>query len=173
MTRRNRITVDSFSASNFHTTESRPYLFVAPATVWIHFTRRMADGSSLRGVISICLLDGFETDGASTKWPATLLVPNWREGDDRYNACPTAHDVLYIMEGLVPGLTGGTPPLELSREECDDILRGMWRCWGMSRALAGVADKGIEIFAGGKSHWGNDGFCVKSRAVVRWRRTDG
>ena len=172
MTRRNRITVDSFSASNFHTTESRPYLFTAPSTVWIHFTRTMTTGRKYRGVISICLLDGYVTDGASTKWPVSLLVPNWRHGDDRYNAAPTAHDVLYSVRGLIPGLVRDTPVLDLSREECDDIIRGMWRCWGMSRFLAGCADKGLECFAGGNQHWGNDGYNVRDRAVVRWRRTE-
>ena len=173
MRKRDRITVESFSASRFRTTESRPYLFTDPATVWIHFTRRMADGQKYRDVISVCLLDGYVTDGASTKWPVTLLVPNWRPGDDRYNAAPTVHDVLYGEKGLVPGLTAETPALDLSREECDDVIRGMWHCQGMGRFLAGCADKGLELFAGGKQHWGNDGYNVRDRAVIRWRRTDG
>ena len=33
-------------------------------------------------------------------------------------------------------------------------------------------DKGLECFAGGKQHWGNDGYNVRDRAVVRWRRTE-
>ena len=173
MAKRNRITVDSFSASQFRTTESGPYLFTDPATIWIRFTRTLATGRKYRGVISICLLDGYMTDGASTKWPISLLVPNWRRGDDRYNAAPTAHDVLYGLQGVIRGLTKTTPDIELSREECDDVIRGMWRCWGMGRFLAGCADKGLELCAGGSQHWGNDSYNVRDRAVVRWRQTNG
>lgn len=93
MAKRNKVTVDSFSASNFHTTESRPYLFTDPSTIWIHFTHRMTDGRKYMGVISICLLDWYMTDGASTKWPISILVPNWRHGDNRYNAAPTCSPV--------------------------------------------------------------------------------
>jgi hypothetical protein len=46
---------------------------------------------------------------------------------------------------------------KLSREECDDILRGIWRIAGMNRLVAGASDLGIQVFAGSSEHWGNDG----------------
>ena len=38
----------------------------------------------------------------------------------------------------------------------------------MSRFVAGCADKGVEIFAGGKDHWGNDGYGVRQYASATW-----
>jgi hypothetical protein len=48
----------------------------------------------------------------------------------------------------------------------------MWRCWGMSRFVAGCADKGVEIFAGGKKHWGNDGYNVRRYVSAKWEVID-
>ena len=141
MAKRNRITVDSFSASNFHTTESRPYLFTDPATIWIHFTRTLATGRKYKGVISICLLDGYMTDGASTKWPVSLLVPNWRHGDDRYNATP---DVLPSVRGLIPGSSETHPSSTFPGKSAKTSSAG----------CGGAADKAVEIFAGSDEHWG-------------------
>jgi hypothetical protein len=94
-----------------------------------------------------------------------LLVPQWVPGDDNYNAAPVAHDVLYMLGGIVDGVH---EPVKLSREEVDDILRGVWRCWGMSRFVAACADKGVEIFAGGKQHWKNDSYGVRQFVDVKW-----
>ena len=77
--------------------------------------------------------------------------------------------MLYMLSGIVEG---EHEPVKLSREEADDILRGIWRCWGMSRALAGLADKGIELFAGGKRHWGSDQYGVRSKCSARWLQDD-
>jgi hypothetical protein len=171
MAKRNKITVENVRVSKFMTTESMPKHFTAPCTIWLYFKRTMANGCQYRGVISFSIFAGFECDGASTPWPFSLLVPRWRNGDDLYNAAPVAHDILYIKMGLIPGMDSKSVGMELSREECDDVLRGMWRCWGMSRFVAGCADKGIEALAGGKSHWGNDGYNVRNRVAVRWRYT--
>ena len=41
---------------------------------------------------------------------------------------------------------------------------------GIGRFKAGCADKAVEWFAGGKNHWGNDGYKVadKCSMVVRF-----
>lgn len=143
----------------------RPYRLDSPASIRIWLTRTYSDGREEKALLEILLGAGFMTDGASTFWPVSLLVPQWRKGDDDYNAAPTAHDVLYLLKGVVEG---EHEPVKLIREEVDDILRGMWRCWGMSRFVAGCADKGIEIFAGGKNHWGNDGYNVRRYVSAKW-----
>lgn len=89
---------------------------------------------------------GFKSDGASSPFPFSLIVPKYREGHDIYNLGHFLHDALYALKG--DGL--------FSREECDDFLRGIWRESGMGRFVAGVSDKCIEWFAGNKKHWGND-----------------
>ena len=143
----------------------RPYRLDSPASIRIWLTRTYSDRREEKALLEILLGAGFMTDGASTFWPVSRLVPQWRKGDDDYNAAPTAHDVLYILKGIVEG---EHEPVKLIREEVDDILRGMWRCWGMTRFVAGCADKGIEIFAGGKNHWGNDGYNVRRYVSAKW-----
>ena len=161
---RTKCTVKAVETTPFIVTEARPYRFLAGARVSVLVDREYADGVVERARLDVELLPGFMTDGASTFWPISRLVPPWRPGDDRYNAGQTVHDVLYLLKGVVEG---EFEPVELSREEVDDILRGIWRCWGMSRALAGLADKGVEFFAGGKRHWGSDGFGVRSKCRAR------
>lgn len=96
---------------------------------------------------------GFKLDGASTvKAHVNGFVPAYIAGDDAYNAAPFIHDGLYIKSGRIDGA-------KLSREECDDVLRGIWRESGrLNRFLAGIADIGIWVVARGKNHWGNDGY---------------
>ena len=158
-------TVERYECSRFSVSGDRPYRLNSPASIRIWLTRTHSDGREEKALLEILLGAGFMTDGASTFWPVSLLVPQWRKGDDDYNAAPTAHDVLYILKGIVEG---EHEPVKLIREEVDDILRGMWRCWGMSRFVAGCADKGIEIFAGGKNHWGNDGYNVRRYVSAKW-----
>ena len=161
---RTRCTVTSVAASTMHVEGSRPYRFLEPASILVWVTRTFTDGRVQNALLHIVIGIGYITDGASTFWPVSLLVPTWRE-DDRYNAGPVTHDILYMQEGIIPSTH---EPVELSREEVDDILRGIWRCWGMSRFLAGCADKGVEIFAGGKKHWGNDGYHVRQFVEAKW-----
>lgn len=94
---------------------------------------------------------GFKSDGASTvKAHVNGFVPAYIACDDFYNAAPFIHDGLYTCGGKIDGAN-------LSREECDDILRGIWRESGrINRGLAMIADIGIAIVAGGKEHWCND-----------------
>lgn len=165
MSRRTKCTVKNVVVSPFLVDGERPFVFSAGAKILVNIVRTFADGREETAFLEIDIKPGFMTDGASTFWPVSLLVPQWRKGDDVYNAAPTAHDVLYILEGIVDG---EHEPVKLIREEVDDILRGMWRCWGMSRFVAGCADKGIEIFAGGKNHWGNDGYKVRKYVSAKW-----
>ena len=162
---RTKCTVEKIACSPFVTTEKRPFKFLAYASIVLWITRTYTDGKKEKALLKITLCPGFMTDGASTFWPISKLVPQWKENDDRYNAAPVAHDVLYMLGGIVEG---EHEPVKLIREEVDDILRGAWRCWGMSRFVAGCADKGVEIFAGGKDHWGNDSYNVRQFVEVKW-----
>ena len=165
MSRRTKCTVKNVVVSQFLVDGERPFVFSADAIILVNIVRTFADGMEEMACLEIDIKPGFMTDGASTFWPVSLLVPQWRKGDYVYNAAPTAHDVLYMLKGIVEG---EHEPVKLIREEVDDILRGMWRCWGMSRFVAGCADKGIEIFAGGKNHWGNDGYNVRRYVSAKW-----
>lgn len=165
MMSRTKCVVSKVNASPFITTPGRPFEFLSYARILVWLERTYKDGRVERALLEVELLPGYKTDGASTFWPISKLVPQWRQGDDEYNAGPVAHDVLYLLKGVVEG---EFEPVKLSREEADDILRGMWRCWGMSRFVAGCADKGIEIFAGGKNHWGNDGYNVRRYVSAKW-----
>ena len=55
----------------------------------------------------------------------------------------------YILKGEI------NVDIHLSREECDDILRGVWRCSGVDRGTAAAADIGVGLVAGTDDHWGN------------------
>lgn len=162
---RTKCTVEKIACSPFVTTEKRPFKFLGYASILIWLTRTYTDGKKEKALLEITLYRGYMTDGASTFWPISKLVPQWIEDDEHYNAAPIAHDVLYLLGGIVEG---EHEPVNLSREEVDDILRGIWRCWGMSRFVAGCADKGVEIFAGGRNHWGNDGYKVRKYVSAKW-----
>lgn len=162
---RTKCTVEKVFVQPFFTTGKRPFRFLAQAEISIWLTRTFKDGKTERAILEILLKPKYMTDGASTFWPISILVPQWIPGDDKYNAAPTAHDVLYMLEGIIES---DFEPVKLRREEVDDILRGMWRCWGMTRFVAGCADKGIEIFAGGRRHWGSDGYGVRQFARAKW-----
>lgn len=165
--KRNKITVEKINVGPLLVHGGPPFTFNAGGLIILTLTRTLMDGTTLRGYLSIHLYPGYKIDGASVPWPFSYLVPRWRRGDDEYNAAPTVHDVLYLLRGRVP-VVGSVKALNLSREEVDDILRGIWRCWGMSRFLAGAADKAVEIFAGGDEHWGCDSYGVRDRVSVFW-----
>ena len=165
--KRNKITVEKINVGPLLVHGGHPFTFNAGGLIILTLTRTLMDGTTLRGYLSVHLYPGYKTDGASVPWPFSRLVPRWRQGDDEYNAAPTVHDVLYLLRGRVP-VVGSVVALHLAREEVDDILRGIWRCWGMSRFLAGAADKAVEIFAGGEEHWGHDSYGVWDRVSVFW-----
>ena len=166
---RTKCVVEKFVCSPIIATEQRPFVFASCWSCLVWLRREYTDGRVEKALLHVEARPGFKTDGASTFWPISKIVPQWRKEDDKYNAAPTAHDVLYILEGIVEG---EHEPVKLSREEVDDILRGMWRCWGMSRFVAGCADKGVEIFAGGKNHWGNDSYNVRRYVSAKWEVID-
>lgn len=93
---------------------------------------------------------GFRCDGASVPLAFRWFLPSWDKNNHLYNIGSSVHDGLYIHGGF--GI--------FSREECDDILRGIWRESKISRFKAGVADKCVEWFAGGGKHWKNDSYGV-------------
>lgn len=116
--------------------------------------------------ITICthIHDRFKFDGASVPKPLEWFLPRYAKTTDPikvddadvYNVGSAIHDGLYIHKGF--GM--------FSREECDDILRGIWRQAGVSRFKAGFADRMIQWFAGGNKHWGNDTYKVGGRFSI-------
>lgn len=162
---RTRCTVERVQSTPFIVSGHRPYDFLSSADICIWLTRTYTDGRKEKACLRLHIRKGYRTDGASTFWPVSITVPQWRDGDDAYNAAPVAHDILYLLGGVIES---DYEAIELSREEVDDILRGIWRCWGMSRFLAGCADKAVEIFAGSSGHWGNDSYNVRDRVSAGW-----
>lgn len=163
----NKVTVKKVNVRPLLVSGTGPFTFDAYGQIILTIVRTLVDGTIWRGHLSIDLFPGYKTDGASVPWPFSYLVPKWRRGDHEYNAGPTAHDVLYLLCGRVP-VIDSNEVMNFSREEVDDILRGIWRCWGMSRFLAGAADKAVEIFAGGDKHWGVDSYGVRKFVSVHW-----
>lgn len=162
---RTKCRVEKVVVTPFITTMDRPFEFLGYARILVWLERTYKDGKVEKALLEVELFPNYKTDGASTFWPISKLVPQWRHGDDEYNAGQTTHDVLYMLGGVVEG---EFEPVKLAREEVDDIMRGIWRCWGMSRFVAGCADKGVEIFAGGKEHWGSDTYGVRQFARAKW-----
>ena len=96
----------------------------------------------------ITLKKGFKTDGLSVPSLFQWFLPSWDKENANYNLAGIIHDTLYTTKGSNI----------FCREEVDDIFRGLLRDSGISRFKAGVADKAVELFAGGENHWGNDDF---------------
>ena len=99
-------------------------------------------------IFVITLYKGFRTDGLSVPKVFQWFLPQWDNKNPTYNLAGIIHDALYTRKGFYL----------LSREECDSVLRGLMRDSGISRFKAGCADKAVEWFAGGETHWGNDDF---------------
>ena len=96
-------------------------------------------------IINPTLKVGFRSDGASVPYLLTWFLPRWDKKNPAYNMAAMIHDALYANRGYG----------YFTREECDDLYRGMLRNCGISRLKAGLVDKSIELFAGSKRHWGN------------------
>lgn len=107
------------------------------------------DGSKKRIVAQF--MPGFRCDGLSVPKLFRWYLKSWDSSNELYNMAGAFHDWLYTTKGFTHLFT---------REECDDIFRGILREAGKSRGKAGVADKAVEWFAGGKAHWGNDDYNV-------------
>ena len=120
--------------------------------------------TDMRGVtseITFSFLEGFRCDGLSVPWAFRWFLPSWDSKNAIYNVAGAIHDWLYTVKG-VSGY--------FKREEVDDIFRGILRESGIGRFKAGCADKAVEWFAGGKSHWGNDDYKIadKCSMLVRY-----
>lgn len=87
---------------------------------------------------------GFKCDGISVPRLLRWFLKNWDNENPLYNLAGICHDYGYAARGF--GI--------FSREEIDDIFRGMLREAGKDRRRAGMADIALRVFAGG--HWGND-----------------
>ena len=93
------------------------------------------------------LLDkGYRCDGLSVPKFFRWYLPSWDKDNSDYNLAGAIHDALYTVKGANL----------FTREECDDVFRGLLRDSGISRAKAGLADMAVGLFAGGDKHWGND-----------------
>ena len=120
-----------------------------------------ADWRDVRSELIVRLDENFRCDGLSVPWAFRWFLPSWDEKNQLYNLAGAIHDWLYSTKGA---------DSMFSREECDDIFRGILRESGISRFKAGAADKAVEWFAGGSNHWGADGYKVadKCSMVVRY-----
>jgi len=87
---------------------------------------------------------GFISDGLSVPWIFRWFLKNWDKDNDLYNLAGVVHDALYGRKGYNI----------FTREECDDIFRGLLRISGKSRFKASTADFLLGIF--GHRHWGLD-----------------
>ena len=119
-----------------------------------------ADRDGVTMELTFTLREGFRCDGLSVPWAFRWFLKSWDSKNALYNVAGAVHDWLYTTKGYSI----------LRREECDDIFRGLLRESGIGRFKAGCADKAVEWFAGGKNHWGNDGYKVadKCSMVVRF-----
>lgn len=104
--------------------------------------------------------EGFRCDGLSVPWALKWFLPSWDDSKPIYNLSGAVHDWLYTTGGNYGALT---------REECDDMLRGLIRESGYGRFKAGCADKAVEWFAGGRSHWKNDSYNIADKCVLTMR----
>lgn len=112
---------------------------------------------------------GYKGNFASTPnlWLAQKVIPSMSTTDDVYNFAFDLHDWLYSVNGEVT-----KPMIELTRSECDDFMRGVAResptmqksRW--ARFRCSCADLMVGLFAGGKSHWGNDSYGSMNMATL-------
>ena len=166
--KRNSITVQSVKQDYPFELEDnkKMFWFTKDCKIDVIGTRRFpSEGKERQFILHVTFKKGFMTDGASAPDIFGCVVPHYKEGNDLYNAAPFIHDGLYVWGGEVTGLDK-----KLNREECDDILREIWKKAGMGRKIRGCADFGIELFAGSKSHWGqqSDDLDCKHLFVTKW-----
>ena len=119
-----------------------------------------------KAIMEIHFGTGFKTNGASVPKKFRREMPAYIAMDDKYahiyNAAAFIHDGLYACKGIIEetGKNNSSNRKErytLTRDECDDILRGIWReSRFVDRFKAAIGDLGVGLFAGGSEHWGND-----------------
>lgn len=105
----------------------------------------------------IILDKGYRCDGLSVPKIFRWYLPSWDKDNSLYNLSGAIHDALYTLRGANM----------FSREECDDVFRGLLRDAGISRSKAGLADMSVRLFAGGEKHWGNDTWSNRDKIHVR------
>lgn len=105
----------------------------------------------------IILDKGYRCDGLSVPKVFRWYLPSWDKDNQLYNLAGAIHDALYTLKGANL----------FTREESDDVFRGLLRDSGISRAKAGLADMAVGLFAGGDKHWGNDTWNNKDRIHVK------
>lgn len=106
---------------------------------------------------------GFRCDGLSVPKMFQWFLPKWDKKNQLYNMAGALHDWLYATEGAYRLFT---------RTECDDIFRGILREAGLNRFHASAADWAVGVFAGGKSHWGDDSYCIGELACFEGAKGD-
>lgn len=115
----------------------------------------LGDGGTRQFVFTFS--PGYRCDGLSVPRLFRWFMKAWDNSNDLYNMAGALHDWLYATKGNT---------YYFSREECDDIFRGLLRIAGTCRGKAGIADKALEWFAGGSNHWGSDEYKVKNLVVM-------
>lgn len=105
----------------------------------------------------IILDKGYRCDGLSVPKVFRWYLQSWDKDNQLYNLAGAIHDALYTLKGANM----------FTREESDDIFRGLLRDSGISRAKAGLADMAVGLFAGGDRHWGNDTWNNKDKIHVK------
>lgn len=85
-------------------------------------------------IYKFTILPGFRTDGGSVPKAFQWFVPSWSEGNVLINLAYAIHDLVYGAELM-------------ARSEADDLLRGMLRDAGLSRARASTVCWAVNTFA--------------------------
>ena len=106
-------------------------------------------------------LPGYITNYASVPKKLQWFLPSYVMDDPVYNSFAALHDWLYSVKGDIGN------GIVFSRSVCDDIFRSGLRessslkSKNHPRIMAGIANVGLRLFAGGKAHWGNDSYNCK------------
>lgn len=129
-------------------------------------TAQNIDTKPKKAILDVFFKKGFKTNGASAPEKFRGIIHPYIAMDDedahKYNAAAFTHDGLYAWEGVIEEY--GMKSVEenkdwhtLTRSECDDILRGVWReSHFVGRFAASAGDLGVMLAAGGPDHWGHD-----------------
>lgn len=150
------ITVNKVSYTTINVEKENRKLFKLtwPATIDVLYTK-----NSKQYVLKLNLAKDFRTDGASIPPIFNWFLPRWDNKNMMYNCGSIVHDCLYTYAGIDNYFT---------RSEADDFIRGIWRCSGISRFKASLADVCLAIFAGGDEHWGDDDLDNKKNNLIKF-----
>ena len=119
---------------------------------------------------------GFKTNGASAPEFFKLQLPAYIDMDDdnaqKYNAAAFIHDGLYACKGVIeeegiPNEQNDKNRYTLTRMECDNILSCVWvESKFVDPVTAKIAEKAVNVAAGGPEHWDNDDFRCKEHFSI-------